>query len=60
MVIDFEDSVPAVDADDKVAAYRNWLAQSRGDLVDTFGKVGRTISRRVNDDRTYRAPDCSR
>nr|MDT0666177.1 hypothetical protein [Micromonospora sp. DSM 115978] len=44
-IVDFEDSVAAVDADDKVAAYRNWLGLNRGDLVETVSKAGSSFVR---------------
>ncbi|ODU81442.1 malate synthase G [Novosphingobium sp. SCN 63-17] len=58
-IVDLEDSVAAVDAEDKLAAYANWLGVIRGDLADTFEKGGQTITRTLAEDRTWNAPSGS-
>jgi malate synthase len=59
-IMDCEDSVACVDAEDKVLAYSNWLGLMKGDLEETFQKNGAQMTRKLAEDKSFSAPDGSK
>jgi len=56
-IMDCEDSIAAVDTEDKIEVYKNWLGLITGDLSETFSKGGKSITRKINEDSRFKAPN---